>query len=111
MEDFFRAARQRARWVPLGQSILREALQRSEAMTNPAVAAAMTAVAAQPKNFRPRPTANRPMIFSLVAISMMIAITGAAMTPLITAVRNSARIGSMGRKLSSTPPIVATAMV
>ena len=71
----------------------------------------MTAVAVQPRICNVRPMTNRPMMCLRVAMSMMIAMTGAATTPLTTALRNSARMGSTGSKLSSTPPTVAAAMV
>ena len=60
-------------------------------MPIPATDAAMTNVAAaQPTIFRKADTGNFPMIFGLAVMIIMIAITGTATIPLITALQKSA---------------------
>ena len=54
---------------------------------------------------------NGPITSRRVAISMMIAINGAATTPLMTADQNSALIGSSPMKLMTMPISVDTAIV
>ena len=61
-----------------------------------ATAAAMTAVATQPRPLTHPVTTKSPMTFGAAASHIMIAMTGTATTPLITALQYSARIGSMG---------------
>ena len=51
-----------------------------------------------------------PITALLLAISIISTITGAATTPLMTALQNKALIGSIGLKLSKTPISVAAAM-
>src|SRR5438874_287020 len=53
-------------------------------------ASAMTRVAAQPITLSTGGKVNSPMIAPLVVINIIIAITGTATTPLITAVQNNA---------------------
>ena len=77
----------------------------------PTAASAMTPVATHPTITRPRVRVKRPMIFGRVASSIIIAITGTATTPLMTALQNSALIGSIGVKLRAAPMTVAMAMV
>ena len=50
------------------------------------------------------------MIFASLAMNIIITITGTATTPLITAVQNSALIGSMGVKFKASPSSVAAAI-
>ena len=51
------------------------------------------------------------MMRLFMAISIITAISGAASTPLTTALQYSALMGSSGVKFSATPPSVATAIV
>src|SRR4051812_16332036 len=76
----------------------------------PMAAAAMAAVASQPTAFRPECSLKSPMAARWLERCIMSAMTGTATTPLITALQNSALIGSIGLKLSRTPSRVATAM-
>ncbi len=50
-------------------------------------AAAMTSVAIQPSHFSTPPTAKRPIMSDRAAISIIVAMTGTAITPLITALQ------------------------
>ena len=50
------------------------------------------------------------MTFSRDAISMIITMIGTAATPLITALQNSALMGSSGVKLRAAPTRVASAI-
>ena len=61
----------------------------------PTAATAITAVASQPSAFSRGRRANWPITFLREAISMIITMIGTAATPLITALQNSALIGSM----------------
>ena len=70
---------------------------------NPIVARAITKVASHPPTTIDRGSVKRPITRPLVEISIMTAITGAATTPLSTALQYSALIGSIGEKLSATP--------
>ena len=54
---------------------------------NPAVASAMTAVASHPPTSIGRGKVSRPMMRGFMAINIMTAITGAASTPLTTALQ------------------------
>ena len=45
----------------------------------------------------------------LDAVAMIAAISGTAITPLITADQNRSRMGEIGRKVKSVPSTVATA--
>src|SRR4029079_12250446 len=74
-------------------------------------AAAIVPVASQPSAFNARVTVNAPMTLGSSASSIITTMIGTAMTPLITAAQNSARIGSIGEKSSATPPSVASAMI
>ena len=66
-----------------------------------ATAAAMMTVLAHPSTFSQPATTKGPMILGSAAISIIIAITGTATTPLITALQNSALIGSMRREVQA----------
>jgi len=74
-------------------------------------AAAITAVAIQPTYFKYPCISNRPMILLFAVISIMTVITGAATTPLMTALQNSALIGAIDEKLIPVPTSVATTIV
>ena len=63
----------------------------------------MTAVASQPTTRRRPVTVNCRMIFLFEVISIIITMTGTATIPLITALQNSALIGSIGEKLTPKP--------
>jgi hypothetical protein len=54
---------------------------------------------------------NLPMIFLLDVISIIITMTGTETTPLITALQNSALIGSSGEKVMAMPLNVAMTIV
>ena len=77
----------------------------------PTAAAAMTAVASQPSALSHGRSVNWPITSGRDAISMIITMIGTAATPLITALQNSALIGSSGVKLSAAPTKVAAAIV
>ena len=77
----------------------------------PMAAAAMTMVAVQPMILSGPEILNFPMIFELATISIIMAMTGTAVTPLITALQKRARIGLIGEKLMATPTVVASAIV
>ncbi len=77
----------------------------------PTAAAAMTTVAAQPTILKPGDKVKRPMILGRPASSIIMTITGAATTPFMTALQNSALTGSIGVKLSAAPIPTETAMV
>ena len=62
-------------------------------------AVAITAVAIQPTYFKYPRISNRPMMLLFAVISIMTVITGAATTPLMTALQNSAFIGAIDEKL------------
>ena len=71
---------------------------------------AITAVVSQPIA-RSRPEiANRPMAFCRAATSITAASIGTAITPLSTAVQNSALIGLTWTKFIAVPASVATAI-
>jgi hypothetical protein len=73
------------------------------AVTAIPTAPAMIAVASQPMICRLPTTVNLPTIALFEVISTIIAITGTANTPLITALKKSALIGSSGKKLIAGP--------
>ena len=76
-----------------------------------ATAAPMTAVESQPSQ-RSRPvTGTSPITSARDAISIVSTMIGADATPLITALQNSALIGSSGEKFTAAPTSVAMAMV
>src|SRR5204863_9814710 len=70
-------------------------------------ASAITPVASQPRFFRRRLAVKRPMISGRAAISIITAMMGTEITPLITALQMSALTGSIAVKLSATPIVVA----
>ena len=76
----------------------------------PTAAAAMTAVAAHPSVLSHGFKANSPMTSRREAISMIMTMIGTAATPLTTALKISALIGSSGEKLRSAPTSVAPAI-
>jgi hypothetical protein len=80
-------------------------------MPIPATDAAMTNVAAQPTIFRKPDTANSPMIFGLAVMIIIIAMTGTATIPLMTALQKSALIGLIDKKFIPIPIIVAKTIV
>ena len=62
----------------------------------PMAASAIIAVANQPRVISQRVSVNWPITDRREAMSMIMAIIGTAATPLITALQNSALIGSSG---------------
>jgi hypothetical protein len=72
-----------------------------------ATATAMTAVAIQPRALTHPVTTKSAITFGAAASHIMIAMTGTATTPLITALQYKARIGSIGVKFMIMPTIVA----
>ena len=80
-------------------------------MNMPMAAAAITAVASHPRVLNPGLSVNWPITRRREAISMTMTMIGTAATPLITALQNSALIGSSGVKLSTAPTTVAAASV
>ena len=76
-------------------------------------AAAIIPVESQPTHLN-NPTTKLPFIYHNVCsavMSIIIIMTGTETTPLITALQNSALIGSSGEKLIALPSNVATAIV
>ena len=71
----------------------------------------MAAVESQPMKRSRGDRQNSPITRLRVAISIMIAMIGTATTPLMTALQNSALMGSIGRKFMIAPMRVATAIV
>jgi len=67
----------------------------------------MTAVAIHPTDLRDGGITNLPITFRLDAIVIMTAINGAETSPFTTAAQKRAFTGSMGRKFSDSPRIVA----
>src|SRR5262249_36640548 len=74
-------------------------------------ATAITTVDSQPSPHSNRGKVNWPITSRRIVISIIIAMTGTATTPLITADQNSALIGSMSTKLIPTPTSVPTTIV
>ena len=107
-----RASRATAASRPAARRILSLAVHRDMPVTNIATtAAAMVHVASQPSAFSRRVTVNGPITCGSSASSIITIMIGTAITPLITALQNSALIGSIGVKSSTTPPSVASAMI
>src|SRR5262245_36120705 len=79
--------------------------------TIPKKDAAMLAVAAQPIARSGPLTMNRPITLRSLVITIITAITGAATTPLITALQKRALMVVMGENFIAVPSMVATAMV
>jgi hypothetical protein len=77
----------------------------------PTAAAAITAVASQPSILSQGNNVNWPMTRRRDPISMIMTMIGNAAMPLITALQNSALIGSIGDKLRAAPITVAMAIV
>ena len=75
-----------------------------------ATATAMTAVATHPRPLVHPVMTKSPMTLGAAASHIMIAMTGTATTPLITALQYRARIGSIGVKFMIMPTIVAMQM-
>lgn len=75
-----------------------------------ATVAAITAVAIQPSQRRRGPITCWPMMARRVAKSIVTAMIGTAITPLITADQNSSFTGSVGVKHRITLPAVAAAI-
>ena len=71
----------------------------------------MTAVAVQPSTLCRGEITKSPITRFEPASNSMTAMMGTAITPLITALANSALIGSMGSRSIAAPPRVATAMM
>ena len=71
----------------------------------------MIAVPSQPKTLSRFVSVNWPITALREAKSIIIAMIGAAATPLITALQISALIGSRDVKLSAAPTRVAAAIV
>ena len=76
----------------------------------PAAAAAIASVAVHPTIRNGPPMTNLPITFLFDVMSIIITITGTATRPLITALQNSALIGSSGEKQTTVPDRVATTM-
>ena len=72
---------------------------------------AIVAVDSQPITQSGRGRVNAPITFGRMVIGIMTTISGTATTPFITALQNSALIGSMATKLMKTPISVAAATV
>ena len=72
---------------------------------------AMTIVATHPKMRSSAGSTNSPIMSLRRVISIMVTITGTATMPLMTALQNSALIGSIAVKFSPAPTTVATAIV
>src|SRR5213076_976152 len=83
------------------------ALAHGEARKNAAAAAAMTAVAPQPRTFNQTPFVCSPMILALLLTSMTSRSSGGARIPLRTAEKKSMRIGFIWNASSSMPPTIA----
>ena len=76
----------------------------------PTAAAVMTAVASQPSVLSQGFRAKSPMTSRREAMCMIKTMMGTAATPLTTALKISALIGSSGEKLRSAPTSVAPAI-
>ena len=76
-----------------------------------ATATAIVPVHSHPMAHSAGGSTKAPITSRRIAISMMIAISGTATTPLMTADQNSALIGSSPTKLMTTPIRVETAIV
>ena len=74
-------------------------------------AAAMTPVASQPTLLKTPLTANFPIMFLFELMNIIIAITGTATRPLITALQNNALMGSRGENVMAMPLSVAITIV
>src|SRR5882724_5044005 len=88
-----------------------ECSQTTEVTMRLAAATAMTAVASHPTARLGPVMTNLRMMAAFEAISIIITITGAATRPLMTALQNSALIGSSGDRLMATPARVAITTV
>ena len=73
-------------------------------------AAAMTAVASQPKNFSTGGATNSSMMLGFETTIINPTRIGTAATPLITALQNSAFIGLIGDQSIATPSSMPSAM-
>ena len=62
-------------------------MQPAQIKKNPTVASAMTNVASHPTTSMGRGSVSRPMMRGFIAITIMTAISGAASTPLTTALQ------------------------
>ena len=76
----------------------------------PAPTQNMTAVAIHPTDLRYGGITNLPITFRLDPIIMMTAINGAEASPFTTAAQKRAFTGSMCRKFSDSPKMVAAQM-
>ena len=72
---------------------------------------AITKAVVQPITLIQSGSVNRPITRGLVANFIITTMIGAAITPLMTALQYSARMGSSGRKLMIVPIAVAAASV
>src|SRR5712691_6614047 len=97
--------RRRGKQAPRAARTHRRAV--SSASSIAPTASAITPVASQPRFLRRRLTVKRPMISGRTAISIITAMIGTEITPLITALQMSALTGSIAVKLSATPIVVA----
>jgi hypothetical protein len=80
-----------------------------EVRNMPIAASTMIPVASHPTTLKYTGRCSLPMIFGLLAISIIKHITGAAVTPLMIAAQTSALMGSSLVKLIISPISVATA--
>lgn len=71
----------------------------------------MTAVLSQPSSLSRSDGVSCPITSGRDASSIMTAMIGTEITPLITALHNNALMGSIGKKFRATPASVDTAMI
>ena len=90
---------------------VRDRRQRTVVAIITMAAAAITPVASHPTFLKTPLMANFPIIFLFELMNIIIAITGTATSPLITALQNNALIGSRGEKVMAMPLSVATTIV
>ena len=77
----------------------------------PTAAAPITVVANQPTVLRTGGSVNPPITAGLQARRIIMTMTGTATTPLITALQNSALIGSRATTFRTAPAAVRAAIV
>ena len=83
----------------------------SSVMNIPITHSAITAAVIQPITLSHGGKVKRAITWGLLAKLIITAMMGAAITPLMTALQYSARIGSIGRKFMIVPIVVAAARV
>src|SRR5262249_33045228 len=89
--------------------LTRESRQALSVKKNATAAAAMTAVAVQPRSGTQKPATCPPMIFRFLPTSITSTMSGGARSPLSTAARNRTRIGLVSKIASSMPAAMAPA--